>query len=162
MDEKTRFLQLGKYTKNCPEWLLEKVKGIDNSIVDEEYIKKIIRIIDAEFDPEKYEIYNTNKIRESRLITVNKVLEKRQVSCGALASLVASILRNLGVPTKIIHGRYIENNPEKRHAWNEVLLDNKQWVPFDIKGKKREINKYYVKELEVVDWEEIEDRIDSI
>jgi transglutaminase-like putative cysteine protease len=49
-----------------------------------------------------------------------------------------------------------------RHAWNEVLLDNGKWVPFDIFGKKRGIGKYHKKEFEVVDWEDIEDRIDSI
>jgi len=146
MDEATKFLQYGKYTSDYPVWLVEKAKGVDNSVIDEEYVKKILRIIAAEFDPDKYKIYNTNIIRESRLITASKVLEKRQVSCGALATLVASILRSLGIPTKIIHGRFIQNNPEMRHAWNEVLLDNGEWTPFDLKGKKRGISKYHIKE----------------
>lgn len=162
MDDKTRFLQLGKYTREYPEWLLEKAKEIDKTVVDKEYVKKVIRIIAAQFDPDKYEIYKVNDIRESRLITTSQILEKHQSSCGARATVVASILRKLGIPTKLIHGRYIENDPEMRHAWNEVLLDNGKWVPFDLMGKKRGISKYHIKEFEVVDWEEIEDRIDSI
>jgi hypothetical protein len=162
MNESKKFLQLGKYTGDYPEWLVDKAKGIEKTVVDEEYIKKILRIIDAEFNPEVFDVYNTNIIRESRLITSTKVLGKRQVSCGALATVVASVFRNLGIPTKIIHGRFIQNNPEMRHAWNEILLDSGEWAAFDLKGKKRRINEYYVKEFEVVDWEEIEDRIDLI
>lgn len=162
MDDKTKYLRLGKYTKDYPLWLVEKAKEVDKIVVDEEYVKRIIRIIAAEFDPEKYDIYKTNVIRESRLITASEVLEKRQDSCGAIATLVASILRNLGIPTKIIHGRFIQNNPEMRHAWNEVLLDSGQWVPFDLKGKRRGISEYHIREFEVVDWEEVEDKIDTI
>jgi len=162
MNERDRFLQLGKYTSDYPEWLIEKAKEVEKVIVDEEYIKKILRIIAAEFDPDKYEIYKSSDIRESRLITASRIIEKHQSTCGSRATVVASVLRNLGVPTKLIHGRYIEDNPEMRHAWNEVLLDNGKWVPFDIFGKKRGIGEYHKKEFEVVDWEEIEDRIDTI
>lgn len=162
MDEKEKYLQLGKYTKDYPLWLVEKAKEIDNSVVDVEYVKRIIRIIAAEFDHERYEIYKTNNIRESRLITASKVLEKRQDACGGIATLVASVFRSLGIPTKIVHGRFIENDPEMRHAWNEVLLENGKWIPFDLNGKRREISEYYIREFEVVDWEEVEDIIDTI
>lgn len=162
MNDREKFLQLGKYTGDYPEWLVEKAKEVDKTVVDEEYIKKILRIIAAEFDPDKYEIYKSSDIRESRLITARQIIEKHQSTCGSRATVVASVLRKLGIPTKLIHGKYIESNPEMRHAWNEVLLDNGKWVPFDIFGKKRGIGKYHKKELEVVDWEDIEDRIDSI
>ncbi|MHC1716340.1 MAG: transglutaminase-like domain-containing protein [Candidatus Dojkabacteria bacterium] len=162
MNDSERFLQLGKYTKEYPEWLVEKAQEIEKTIVDEEYIKKILRIIAEEFDPDKYKIYRSSNIRESRLITARQIIEKRQSTCGSRATVVASVLRKLGIPTKLIHGRYIESNPEMRHAWNEVLLDNGKWVPFDLMGKRWGISEYHIKEFEVVDWEEIEDRIDSI
>lgn len=162
MDDKTKYLQLGKYTKDYPKGLVEKAREIDNSVVDEEYVKKILRIIAVEFDPEDHEIYKTNNIRESRLITASRVLEKRQNSCGGIATLVASVLRSVGVSTKIIHGKFIQDNPEMRHAWNEVLLDNGKWEPFDLYGKRRRISEYHIREFEVVDWEEVEDNIDTI
>lgn len=162
MDDRHKYLQLGKFTKDAPADLIKRAKEVDNSLIDEEYIKKILRIIEKEFDPNQYEIYKTNNIRESRLITAREVVEKRQDSCGGIATVVASVLRNLGVPTKIIHGRFIQNNPEMRHAWNEVLLDSGEWFPIDLKGKKRGVSEYHIKEFEVVDWEEIEDRIEEI
>lgn len=157
-----KYLQFGKYTKKPPKWLLSKVSCIDNSVIDEEYVKKVLRIIAEEFDPEKHNIVRADSIKESRLIDVNSILEKRISSCGTRSTVVASIFRSLGVPTKLIHGRYIEEDPEMTHAWNEMLLDDGTWKPFDIFGKQRGINKFYKKELEAVDWEEIEDRIDII
>ncbi len=127
--------------------LLRNPQKGDNSAIDKEYVKNILSIIAQEFDPEKYKIYKPGSIRESRLITASKVIEKHQSSCGARATVVASILRKLNIPTKIIHGRYIENNPEMRHAWNEVLLDNGKWVAFDIMEKKQGISKFHTKEF---------------
>lgn len=162
MNEKEKYLQLGKYTGDYPQWLVEKAKGVKRTIVDEEYIKKILRIIAEEFDSDKYEIHKSSNIRESRLITASEIVRKHQSTCGSRATVVASVLRKLGIPTKIIHGRYVEENPEMRHAWNEVLLDNGKWASFDIFGKKRGVGKYHRKELEVIDWEEIEENIDRI
>lgn len=162
MNDRHKYLQFGKYTKDAPTGLIKKAKKVDKRLVDEGYIKKILRLIEEEFDPDRYEIYKTNNIRISRLITAREVIEKRQDSCGAIATLVASVFRNLGVPTKIIHGRFIQNNPEMRHAWNEVLLDTGKWMPIDLKGKKRGISEYHIREFEVVDWEEVEDRIEEI
>lgn len=157
-----KYLQFGKYTKKAPEWLLTQLLPIDRTVIDEEYVKKVLRIIAKEFDPERHNIIRVNNIKESRLIDVYDILEKRISSCGARATVVASVFRSLGIPTKLIHGRYIENNPEMRHAWNEILLDDGTWKPFDIFGKKRGISKYHQREFEVSDWEEIEEIIDQI
>ncbi|MDD3475132.1 MAG: transglutaminase-like domain-containing protein [Candidatus Dojkabacteria bacterium] len=157
-----KYLQFGKYTKKAPEWLLSKISKIDKSVIDEEYVKKVLRIIAEEFDPDRYNIVRVNNIRESRLVDVDEILKRRISSCGARATVVASVFRSLCIPTKLIHGRYIETNPEMRHAWNEILLDDGTWKAFDIFGEKREIGKYHKKEFEVVDWEEVEDNIDTI
>jgi hypothetical protein len=114
--EKEKFLQFGKYTKDCPRWLLDKVAKIDNSLVDENYVKEVLRIIQEEFNPRKHEVTRTNNLRVSRLISVSDVLAKRLNSCGAKATVVASVFRNLKIPTKLIHGLFIEDNPEMRHA----------------------------------------------
>ncbi len=49
--------------------------------------------------------------------------------CYDYSSLMASMLRSLGVPTKMVHG-YSKNTGSVYHAWNEVLLNNK-WVVVD-------------------------------
>lgn len=49
--------------------------------------------------------------------------------CYDYASLMASMLRSVGVPTKLVKG-YGDFQPNVYHAWNEVLLDG-QWILVD-------------------------------
>jgi hypothetical protein len=162
-NEKEKYLQFGKYTRDCPEWLLDKVSTIDNSKIDEAYVEKILEIIASEFNPNRYQITRTNDIKVSRFINVKNVLDKRLSSCGSKATVVASVLRSLNIPTKLVHGLYIDRNPRMRHAWNEVCLNEGYWVPFDIthdyKGFK--LDKFNIKKFEAVDWEEYEDHVDK-
>ncbi len=55
-------------------------------------------------------------------------IEKKGI-CYDYASIMASMLRSIGVPTKMVHG-YTTINPDTYHAWNEVLLNN-EWVVVD-------------------------------
>jgi len=160
-DSKEKYLQFGKYTNGCPQWLLDKVFAIGNSKIDEDYVLKILQAIKEEFDPRKHEITRTNNLRTSRLISVSDVLAKRQNSCGSMATVVASVLRNLKIPTKLIHGLFIKDNPEMRHAWNEISLNN-TWEPFDITRNDFKIGDSHIKKFEALDWEEIEDKLDQI
>lgn len=162
MPSQEKYLQFGKYSQKPPKWLLDKVNSINQDVIDEEYVKKVLRVIAKEFDPNEHDITTTHNIRESRLVTVNDVLNTRLSSCGAKATVIASVFRSLEIPTKLIHGRYVETNPNMRHAWNEMLLDDNKWRAFDIDGKKRGIGEFHKKELELVDWEEIEDRIEEV
>ncbi|HLC69857.1 MAG: hypothetical protein A2840_02060 [Candidatus Buchananbacteria bacterium RIFCSPHIGHO2_01_FULL_47_11b] len=150
-----KYLQFGKYTKNCPQWLLDKVRNIKKSDSQKEYILKILEAIREEFNPEKYRTTYTNDFKKSRFISVKDVLAKRQRSCGSRATVVASVLRNLGIPTKLIHGFYIKDNPNMKHAWNEVFMKNK-WVPFDSTRKDFKIGKYHIKKEAWVDWGDLE------
>ena len=154
-NEKDKYLQFGKYTRDCPEWLLDKASAIDNSKIDEAYIEKILSVIIDEFNIKKHEITRTNDFRQSRFISVVDILEKRQNSCGSLATVVASVLRTLKIPTKLIHGFYKKNNPNMRHAWNEVYLED-HWVPFDITHRNFKLDEFNLKESEALDWEDME------
>lgn len=152
MDE---YLQFGKYTKDCPKWLPDRVKSIKKSEVEHDYIIKILEVIREEFNPERHETTYTNDFKKSRFISVKDVLEKRQRSCGSRATVVASVLRNLNIPTKLVDGLYIKDNPNMRHAWNEVLI-NDEWLPFDITKRGFEIGEYHIRKGEYVDWSEME------
>jgi len=150
-----KYLQFGKYTRDCPQWLLDKVNAIDVSKIDKAYIEKILWVIRDEFDSKRHNTTCTNDFRQSRFISVADILEKRQTSCGSLSTVIASVLRNLKIPTKLVNGLYVESNPNMRHAWNEVYLNN-QWVPFDITKKDFKIGKYHIRKDEWVDWEDLE------
>jgi hypothetical protein len=63
-------------------------------------------------------------------VPVNQnTLESQGGICYDYASLMASMLRSVGIPTKLVKG-YGDFQPEVYHAWNEVLL-NGQWILVD-------------------------------
>ncbi len=150
-----KYLQFGKYTKDCPESFLNKIAEIERLRSDKRYITKILKLIREEFNPEKFNTTYTNNFKESRFISVKNILKKRQRSCGSMATVVASVFRNLGYPTKLINGFYIKDNPNMKHAWNEIYIC-RRWVPFDITRKDFKIGKHHIKKEEWVDWGDLE------
>lgn len=150
-----KFLCNGKYTADCPPWLIDKVRRIAGGMVDDSSVTAVLKIIKEEFDPRVHMITTTNDFTASRFVSVRHILEKRQYSCGSLASVVAAVLRHCGLPTKLIDGKFIKKNPDMRHAWNEVYI-NRRWVAFDIMQKDFQLTKHHIKKGEYVDWEELE------
>ena len=156
-EEREKYLQFGEYTSDCPQWLLDKVALIDNSKIDEDYVNKVLQVIGDEFNSEKHTTTRTNDLEKSRLISVSDILEKRQKSCGSYATVIASVLRNLKIPTKLIHGRYIKDDPRMNHAWNEVNLGDDKWLPIDINFRDYKLDEYHIKSFETLDWSENKD-----
>lgn len=154
--ETKKYLKFGKYTLNCPQYFLDKIQKEDVLNVDKELIHQIFKIIRQEFDPRLHKINIVNDFEKSRFISAKNVLDKRQYSCGSLATVVASIFRTLGIPIKLIDGKYIKENLNMKHAWNEIyFLNEDKFIPFDITKPRFEISKYHIREGEYVDWEEL-------
>lgn len=154
--ENKKYLKLGKYTSKCPEGLLEDIRSLHLDEINENSVHRIFKLIRQEFDPRLHKINIVNDFAKSRFISAKDAYDKRQYSCGSLATLVASIFRILGAPTKLIDGKYIKDNPNMKHAWNEIyLLDQEKFVSFDITKPGFSISKYHIKEGEYIDWEEL-------
>lgn len=49
--------------------------------------------------------------------------------CYDYASLLAAMLRSIGIPAKLVKG-YADYNPDVYHAWNEVYVDGR-WIVID-------------------------------
>ena len=150
-----KYLQLSKYYRNCPRGFLDKVKNIKTSRGGKRHVIEILELIRGEFDSRKFKTSYTNNFKKSRFISVKNVLKKRQRSCGSMATVVASVMRNLGYPTKLINGFYVKEKDDMRHAWNEIYIEG-GWFPFDVTRKNFKIGKYHVKKDEWVDWEDLE------
>ena len=118
----------------------------------------ILKVIRSEFDPKLHEITTTRDFRASRFIRVRDVLERHQRSCGSMSSVVAAVFRSLGVPTKLIDGMFVRNNPNMRHSWNEILI-GEVWKPFDITRPGFGLSEFHVRKGEHIDWEELEDSV---
>lgn len=116
--------------------------NFDSSMKSIKELKKIIA--GAATDKEKVELiheyivdnidYDNNKADKIRTSTETyiPVIDKTYISnkgiCYDYASLFASILREVGIPTKLEMGYAPEI--EEYHAWNSVYLDGK-WVTMD-------------------------------
>lgn len=67
---------------------------------------------------------------------MNRLMKKRQGICYDMASLTSSLLREMGVPTRVVMG--YPKNVNIYHSWNEVYINQKWQVvdtTFDL-GKK--------------------------
>ncbi len=99
-----------------------------NTIKDEEQFKnvynEIVRTI--AYDHEKARRVVSNK---RYLPVIDKTIEERKGICYDYSSLMASMLRSLNIPTKLIKG-YSDYTGGVYHAWNEVLLNGK-WIVVD-------------------------------
>lgn len=69
------------------------------------------------------------------LYSYSYALEKRAVDCGGFDSLLGSLSRSVGIPSRIVSGFWAESEVseayKKMHAWLEVLLPNGDWFPLD-------------------------------
>jgi hypothetical protein len=59
-----RYLTLGKYTKNCPKYLIEKAKRIECKKVSKKYIENVLRVIKDEFNSQKHSVTKTNDFKK--------------------------------------------------------------------------------------------------
>jgi len=149
-----QYLQFGKYTANCPVWLIEQARAAQKDH-ERNGVVAILDVIKKEFDPAEHDIRTTNDFNVSRFTAVPEIIDRRQRSCGSLASVVAAVLRSLGIPTKLVDGKFVKRDPRMRHAWVEVYV-GRMWVPFDIMQKDYALTPYHVKLGEYVDWEDLE------
>ncbi|MNV73056.1 Transglutaminase-like superfamily protein [compost metagenome] len=95
----------------------------ENAIGDKEKVEIIYKYIINNI------IYDWNKnVGVDYLPIIDKTIESKQGICYDFASLFASMLRSLNIPTKLVTGN--STYVTKYHAWNEVYLDNK-WVIID-------------------------------
>lgn len=155
--ENKQFLALRGYTRNCPLWLLQKGQQVCRRPRNMRDIDKIFDCIMTEFDRHQFIVSTTNNFQLSRFITVHEVLNKRLRTCGALATVVASVLRSLGVPVKLINGWYTKDDNNMRHAWNEIYVPSvKRFVPFDITRMNHRFDRFHKRKDEWVDWSDLE------
>lgn len=76
-----------------------------------------------------YDYQKASSVSTRYLPTIDSVYVEKKGICYDYSALMASMLRSLNIPTKMIHG-YSVNTGEVYHAWNEVLL-NEKWIVVD-------------------------------
>ncbi len=77
----------------------------------------------------KYDNDKTQNVGYDYLPDIEETYATEKGICYDYASLLASMLRSIGIPAKLVKG-YSNNNPSVYHAWNEVYLDG-SWQLID-------------------------------
>ncbi|MCT4632228.1 MAG: transglutaminase-like domain-containing protein [Firmicutes bacterium] len=76
----------------------------------------------------EYDYAKADSVKAGYIPDNTRTINSNQGICYDYASLTASMLRSVGVPTKLVKGT--SNNTSVYHAWNEVLVDGK-WIVID-------------------------------
>ncbi len=92
---------------------------------DEARLKKIYNYVVKNID---YDSDKLGTLPSTYIPSVNDTYSSKSGICYDFASLTASMLRSVGIPTKLIMGYAKEVNGY--HAWNEVYIDGK-WITID-------------------------------
>ncbi|MBF7095527.1 transglutaminase-like domain-containing protein [Alkalibacter mobilis] len=89
--------------------------------------EKFMAIYDYIVNNIQYDYDKIEALEYSYLPDNDAIMDAGRGICYDYSSLMASMLRSLGVPTKLVKG-YGDFQPDVYHAWNEVLLDGKWYL----------------------------------
>lgn len=59
------------------------------------------------------------------------VLRRRVGRCSGRANLTVALLRQMGVPARVVHGLLVRSDGAVWHRWGEAFLGSLGWRPFD-------------------------------
>ncbi|MCY6483351.1 transglutaminase-like domain-containing protein [Clostridium aestuarii] len=107
---------------------IKKAKELTNKAVNDR--EKVEAVYDYIVKNIKYDYDKINKISNDYVPNINDTFKTSKGICYDYSSLLASMLRSVGVPTKLVKG--YKNDIDTYHAWNEVYLkDSDTWVTID-------------------------------
>ncbi len=131
-------VQVIDWNDKCKAIKLAKELSLDKTQDEERFREIYAQIIETI----KYDDYATmnKKARNTRYLPVlDTTIDKKRGICYDYSSLMAGMLRSLGIPTKMQHGIFKDKDGNMvtggdgkplKHAWNEVLLNGK-WIVID-------------------------------
>jgi hypothetical protein len=109
-DEESQAAKLAKKLTADIETDIEKIEAICRYIID-----------NIDYDYEK-----ARTVKPGYLPDCDEILESGKGICFDYASLLAAMLRSLGIPTKLVTG-YVAPD-YLYHAWNEVYVEGTGWI----------------------------------
>jgi hypothetical protein len=100
-----------------------------------------------------------SSLLESRRVKASELITDCIASCGSMATLATSLLRNMGYAVKLVHGSHSSSD---HHAWIEIYsADDEKWHSYDLTGYGDKatggIGPEHKKIIDCADWYEIKD-----
>jgi len=104
--------------------------------------------------------------KDSRFTSLEKMIDRGMVTCGAMTKITGTALRKFGIPTKMIHG-ILESQKKSfiksvllknRHSWLEIYVPKtKEWLPLDPTQNDFNLFPDAEKIKEYHDWDELKE-----
>lgn len=115
--------------EKIPSLFWNLIKDTDKQIT----VDKLVRKIDIELMKLYGEKRDTaSSFVDSRFSSIPQILKRGMVSCGALSRVHSAVLRNLGIPVKLVHGKLKGQKGENRHSWLKIYNPHtKRWIEVD-------------------------------
>lgn len=149
----------GRWTrkKKVPAYFWKKFSTVTPDVSVGKLLKKINNELVTAYAKKKKRPAKT--FADSRFTPLPEMLRRGMFSCGALAKIYATVLRNFGIPVKMIHGRIRGQRGESRHAWLKIYNPkNKRWIAVDPTQHKRGLKTIpTARQLKIyASWDELE------
>lgn len=115
--------------EKIPAFFWEKIEKTNTQISVEKLLYKI--------DKELMNCYGKKRdtacsFSDSRFSSISQILKRGMVSCGALSRIHTAVLRNLGIPVKLVHSKLKGQKGENRHSWLKIYNPHtKRWIDVD-------------------------------
>lgn len=108
----------------------KEIPAVDANILQNKNndMEKVQAIYDYVIQTISYDYNKYSQIDSTYVPDVDQVLNQKTGICYDYASVMASLLRDAGIPAKLVMG--YRSDSKDYHAWNEVLLDG-QWITVD-------------------------------
>lgn len=108
--------------------IIKKAKELTvNASTDQE---KVAAIHDYIIKNISYDYTKAGLVTANYIPSIEETVRTKSGICYDYASLTASMLRSVGVPTKMMMG--YKNDIKEYHAWNQVYLqENNKWITID-------------------------------
>ncbi len=100
-----------------------------------------------------------SSLLDSRRAKASELIDDCIASCGSMATLATSLLRNMGYAVKLVHGSHVSS---EHHAWIEIYNEDAvKWEAYDLTGYgdkvTGKIGPGHTKILDCADWYDIKE-----
>lgn len=108
----------------------KEIPALDTSILQNKNsdADKLQAVYDYVIQTIAYDYNKYSQIDSTYIPNIDQILAQKMGICYDYASVTASLLREAGIPTKLVMG--YRSDSKDYHAWNEVLLGG-QWITVD-------------------------------
>jgi hypothetical protein len=90
-------------------------------------LREVLKIVNREI------VYDHDQVNNdvTRALSLDEIFNKKEGVCQHYALIATSLLRSLGIPSRIASGFSLDEEGAGGHAWIEVKLNNKTWTPIE-------------------------------